>query len=70
MNRPNSITAWDYVWRQTQHVHNVGNQIESTPTQKRVAEALDTLCKMRLPLAAIYAIGEAVEAAEKRGRES
>lgn len=63
------ITAWDFVWRDTEDIHLTGSQLTPTAHASQVRDALSRLCKMKLPIDAIGAIGDAIRAAHHVGRD-
>jgi type IV secretory pathway protease TraF len=70
MAKRTGTTAWDHVWEQTDHIHFLGSQHAPNEGAKEMARAMARLSQMRLPIDAIYLIGDAIEKAYDSGHDS
>jgi hypothetical protein len=67
--RSKTLRAWDFIWNDIEHTAGIGSE-SPTDAQLALRAALSGLCEQRLSETATYALGRAVVAAARVGRES
>lgn len=67
--RRTRTSAWDWVHDTIKHITRAGCQWESTSSENHLAEMLDELYAMNLPIAAIVNLSYVVEDAYAIGRD-
>lgn len=70
--RRSLLRAWEELWKRTQFLRSSEPSYyekPNTPAEQQLADALKELSEMRLPVAAVDWIAEALDAARKIGNE-